>query len=141
MREYLSRLTQIEKIIVVFLSLAVVISGFKISHSFYIEHSNITPVKGGVYIEGAVGKVEIINPLYVRYGSVTHDLTQLVFSGLTKYDPKTRDIVPDLADFKISENGKEFTFVLKEGAKWHDGTPVTSDDVIFTYNTVINNTG
>ncbi|MBN2096184.1 hypothetical protein JW752_02170 [Candidatus Peregrinibacteria bacterium] len=138
MRKRFSRLNQLEKIIVVFLASVVLITGTQIGYAFYNEYSEITPVKGGVYVEGAVGKVELINPLYVHYGSLTHDLTQLVFSGLTKYDPKTREVVPDLADYTISDNGKKYTFVLKEGAKWHDGTPVTSRDVMFTYNTVIN---
>lgn len=131
-------LTKIEKIIVAFLILVVVITGYQIGKAFYFEHSEIKPVVGGVYVEGAVGKVGPINPLYIQYGSITHDLTQLIFSGLTKYDPKTKDIVPDLADFKVSDDGKEYTFVIRENAKWHDGMPVTTDDVLFTYNTVIN---
>jgi len=138
MRKRFSRLNKVEKIIVAFLASLVVITGTQIGYAFYNEHSEITPIKGGVYVEGAVGKVELINPLYAHYGSLTHDLTQLVFSGLTKYDPATREIVPDLADYTISDDGKKYTFTLKEGAKWHDGIPVTSDDVMFTYNTVIN---
>ncbi|MBU1682554.1 hypothetical protein KJ742_01265, partial [Patescibacteria group bacterium] len=50
-----------------------------------------------------------------------------------------QDIVGDIANFKVSSNGKEYTFVIKEGAKWHDGEPVTADDVMFTYNDVIKN--
>ncbi|MBU1017536.1 hypothetical protein KKA33_00735 [Patescibacteria group bacterium] len=138
MRKHFSRLNKLEKIIVAFLASVVLITGTQIGYAFYNEYSEITPIKGGVYVEGSVGKIELINPLYAHYGSLTHDLTQLVFSGLTKYDPKTREIVPDLADYTISENGRKYTFVLKEGAKWHDGTPVTSNDVMFTYNTVIN---
>lgn len=128
-----------EKIAVTFLSLIVLISSFQIGHAFYVQHSSIIPVEGGIYTEGVVGKLAIINPLYVPYGSVTHDLTQLIFSGLTKYDPKTSDIIPDLATYEISESKKEYLFTIKEGAQWHDGTPVTSNDVIFTYQTVINN--
>ncbi len=138
MRKKLGRLTQIEKIVVAFLAIIVVITGFQVGNAFYNEHSDIFPVKGGVYTEGVVGKVGLINPLYVHQGSLTHDLTQLVFSGLSKYDPKTRDVVGDLAEFTVSENGKEYTFTIKENAKWHDGVKVTSDDIIFTYDTVIN---
>ena len=35
-------------------------------------------------------------------------------------------------DFQISDDNKEFTFHLREGLKWSDGTPVTMDDVRFT---------
>ncbi len=136
-----SHLNQLEKIIVVFLSIIVVISGFQIGHAFYNEHSEIQPIIGGIYVEGSVGKVKQINPLYVQLGSVGHDITQLVFSGLTKYDPKTGNIIADLADYTVSSNGKEYTFVIKEGAKWHDEVDITSDDVLFTYNTVIKHPG
>jgi ABC-type transport system substrate-binding protein len=129
--------TKVEKIVVIFVALAVTISGVQIGRAFYQEYSSITPVKGGIYIEGSVGKLETINPLYVHYGTVTHDVIQLVFSGLTRYDPKTGDIVPDLADYKVSGDGKKYTFTLREDAYWHDNAPVTSADVIFTYDTVI----
>lgn len=132
-----SYLNKVEKIVVVFLALIVVITGTQIGQAFYDEHTDIQPVTGGIYIEGAVGKVGLINPLYVQYGSIGHDLTQLIFSGLTKYDTKTSDIVPDLATYKVSDDGKTYTFTIKENAKWHDGERVTSDDVMFTYNTVI----
>ena len=92
MRKRLSILTKVEKILVAFLSLVVLITATQITHAFYIEHSDITPVEGGIYLEGAVGKVGLINPLYVQYGTITHDLTQLIFSGLTKYDPASREI-------------------------------------------------
>jgi peptide/nickel transport system substrate-binding protein len=141
MQKTIQKLNKIEKIIVAFLGLAVIFTGFRVGRAFYMEYSEITPINGGVYTEGAVGKIDVLNPLFVHQGTVSHDLTQLIFSGLTKYDTKTRDIIPDLADYKISSNGKEYTFVIKENAKWHDGEPVTADDVLFTYNSVIKNPG
>ena len=139
MSKPLQKLGKIEKISVVFLTLIVVFAGFKIAKAFYLEHSSISPVNGGIYIEGAVGKPGTLNPLFVNQGTISHDITQLVFSGLTKYNPKTPDIVGDIANYKVSSNGKEYTFVLKENVKWHDGEPVTSEDVLFTYNEIIKN--
>ncbi len=135
----IKNLGKIEKILIVSLGLIVVFTGFQIWKSFYLEYSDITPVNGGVYTEGVVGKVGPLNPLFAQQGTITHDLTQLIFSGLTKYDPKTKDIVPDLANYKIASNGKEYTFVLKDNVKWQNGDPVTADDIIFTYNSVIKN--
>jgi len=137
----LNYLTKVEKIIVVFLSLIVAFCGFRIGYAFYLEYTEIKPVEGGIYTEGVVGKIGPINPLFVQYGSITNDLTQLIFSGLTKYDPRTSEIVPDLANFTVSNDGKIYTFTIKENAKWHDGVKVTSNDVLYTYNTVINNPG
>ena len=36
-------------------------------------------------------------------------------------------------DYKVSDDGKVFTFYMREGLKWSDGEPVTSEDVLFTY--------
>ncbi len=135
----LKHLTKIEKIVVSFLAIIIVLTGFRIINAFYKENTEVRPVKGGIYTEGSVGKIGLINPVFTQYGSVTHDIVQLVFSGLTKYDPQTGTVIGDLADFKVSKDGKTYTFVIKEGAKWHDGKIVTSNDVLFTYNTVIKN--
>jgi peptide/nickel transport system substrate-binding protein len=43
-------------------------------------------------------------------------------------------------DFKVSDDGKTITFFLREGLKWSDGTPVTTEDVRFTYEDMLKNT-
>lgn len=134
-----SILNKFEKIAVTFLLLVAVVSLFQIGMAFYDSHTEIRPVKGGIYVAGSVGKIGVINPLFMQLGSITHDLTQLIFSGLTRYDPKTGSIVPDLAEFEVSDDGKTYTFKINERAVWHDGVSVTSNDVLFTYNNVINN--
>ncbi|MFH0820302.1 MAG: peptide ABC transporter substrate-binding protein [Candidatus Peregrinibacteria bacterium] len=131
------QLTKVEKLMVAFFILVIMVTGYRIARAFYDDYSDISPETGGLYVEGAVGKIGQLNPLLVQQGSVTHDLTDLIFSGLTQYDPKSGTIIPNLADFTMSSSGREYTFVIREGAKWHEGTPVTSDDVIFTYETVL----
>lgn len=64
------------------------------------------------------------------------DINKLVYSSLLKYD-KDLNVVPDLAkDYKVSEDGTTITFEIKEGIKWHDGKPLTIDDVIFTFKSI-----
>jgi peptide/nickel transport system substrate-binding protein len=55
------------------------------------------------------------------------------------YHPeKPLDIVPGLAtDWKISDDGKTYTFNLREGVKFHDGTPFDADAAVFSLRTVI----
>lgn len=133
------QLKPVEKIVVVFLLIVALLSATRVVRAFYDQHSEIIPEEGGIYTEGMVGKIGALNPLFVHQGSISADITQLVFSGLTRFNPETGSILPDLADFTVSDDGKEYTFVIKEGATWHDGTPVTSQDVVFTYETVIKN--
>src|SRR5947199_4615213 len=57
-----------------------------------------------------------------------------VFNNLVVFDPNRKvnslqGIVPDLADsWGLSEDGKELTFKLRGGVKWHDGKPFTAAD-------------
>ena len=55
-----------------------------------------------------------------------------LFSGLVALDPGL-NVVPALADtWTISRDGRTYTFHLREGVRFHDGEPLTSDDVVFT---------
>lgn len=139
MLKHLQRLNKVEKIAVAFLGVLALATGIQVLHAFYVEQSDTSPEKGGIYVEADVGKADLINPLFAHPGSLTNDLSLLVFSGLTKYDPASKEIVPDLADFKISTDGRTYTFILNENATWHDGQPVTSNDVLFTYQSVLQN--
>jgi peptide/nickel transport system substrate-binding protein len=44
-----------------------------------------------------------------------------------------------LQDYRVSPDGKVFTFTMREGMKWSDGAPVTSEDVLFAYEDVLLN--
>ena len=93
----------------------------------------------GIYTEGLVAKsgIQNINPLFVDYNEADREVSALVFSGLMKYDLENQAVVDDMATLTISEDKMEYTFVLREGLKWHDGNPVTIDDVYFTYHDII----
>ncbi len=89
------------------------------------------PIQGGTLTEGIVGYVGYINPVLAATDS-GRDLTELMYSGLLKATP-AGTLVPELAEsYKISDDGLTYTFVLKNNIFFHDGTPITADDVIFT---------
>ena len=101
---------------------------------FAFLHQAIAPDVGGEYVEGLLGTAQFVNPLYASASDVDMDLTRLVFSGLLKYDPAQGGLVPDLAEsYDVSDDGKTYTFTLREGATWHDGNPVRVADVISTF--------
>ncbi len=96
----------------------------------------------GTFSEGIVGRIRTINPLFVDFNEADRDLSMLVFSGLIRYDPTQRNFFPDLAvTFDRSGNGLTYTFVLRSDALWHDGKPVTVDDLLFTFKDVIQDPG
>ena len=87
---------------------------------------------GGVYTEGLVGSLGRLNPLLDWNNPADRDIDHLVFSGLIKFDSHGLP-QPDLADsWGTSTDGTIYNFTLRSNAVWQDGTPVTSDDVIFT---------
>lgn len=87
------------------------------------------------YIEGALGAPVSVTPLTART-QVDRDLVALLFSGLLRNGPNGT-IVPDLAErWSVDASGKTWTVDLREDARWHDGQPVTSDDVLFTIETL-----
>jgi peptide/nickel transport system substrate-binding protein len=106
--------------------------------------SVIQPTRGGSYTEGIVEPPRFINPVLALSKSDS-DLTQLIYSGLTRAIPMDTDaqskingsIMPDLSEsFDISDDGTRYTFILRRDARFHDGTPVTSRDVMFTIQTI-----
>ncbi len=89
------------------------------------------PAQGGELQEGIIGSPRFINPLLVQ-SDADRDLAALIYSGLLKATPEG-ELVPDLAErFTVSEDTLTYTFTLREDARFHDGTPVTADDVLFT---------
>lgn len=91
-----------------------------------------TPAAGGSYTEGLAGTPHLVNPLYASLNDVDADLTRLVFSGLMAYEPGV-GVVPDIAEsVSVSEDGKIYTTTIRQDATWHDGEPITANDVYFT---------
>lgn len=89
------------------------------------------PASGGELSEGIIGSPRFINPLFAL-SDADRDLTALVYSGLLKATPEGT-LISDLAErVDAAKDGLSYTFHIREGAKFHDGTPVTADDVIFT---------
>jgi len=89
-------------------------------------------VEGDSYTEGVAGTYQRVNPLYGTMNEVDADLVALVYAGLVRLAPDGR-VIGDMAELpEISADGREYTFRLRQNARWHDGEPVTSGDVAFT---------
>jgi peptide/nickel transport system substrate-binding protein len=67
-------------------------------------------------------------------------LAMLQFERLLDLDPWTGKPYTRLAkSLTISPDNRQYTFVLRKGLKWSDGKPLTADDVVFTFNTLVRN--
>lgn len=95
------------------------------------------PVAGGIYSEGIIGSYTNSNPIYAS-SEVDATVSRLLFSGLLGYD-RNNALTGDLAQsWTVDETGKVYTVVLRDNLRWHDGKPLTSADVVFTFNTIQN---
>lgn len=94
-----------------------------------------TPTSGGSYIEGQLGSFTNANPMYAAT-DVDKTVSELVFSGLLKYD-QDNDLVGDIATgYKVNNTATVYTLKLREDVYWHDGKQLTSKDVAFTFNSI-----
>jgi peptide/nickel transport system substrate-binding protein len=96
------------------------------------------PDYGGSFVEGVIGEPRHVNPLLSQASDADRDLVSLIYSGLLKYNEEGK-LVPDLAkSYEISSDGLNYTVYLKPNLKWHDGSNLTTDDIIFTIQTAQN---
>src|SRR5918999_5181546 len=68
----------------------------------------------------------------------SYEVMNLTYDTLVNYSPKDSSPVPGLADsWETSDDGLTWTFHLNKDAKWHDGEPVTSEDVAYTFRRIL----
>ena len=80
---------------------------------------------------GVSSEVTTLDPHFFHLTSNT-EIDKLVYSGLVTQDVDLK-VIPDLAVSWRTLDDTHWEFKLRQGVKWHDGSPFTADDVVFTY--------
>lgn len=132
---YLERLlpgfSPAERLALYIFSAILVVSTLVILAGVSARASVMAPAEGGALTEGVIGSARFINPL-LALSEPDRDLTLLIYSGLTRARADGT-LSPDLAaSYEISEDGLTYTFHLRTDASFHDGDPLTSEDVLYT---------
>ncbi len=86
---------------------------------------------GGIYRVPLMNNPATLDPAYVQdnYGEA---LVHQLFSGLVQFDPYLM-VLPALAEtWQVEEQGKVYRFVLRKNARFHNGQPITVQDVVFS---------
>ena len=90
-----------------------------------------TAVKGGEVTVGIAQDLDSLDPHKMVYAG-TKEVLFNVFEGLVKPD-KSGDLVPAVAsEYEVSEDAKVYTFTLRDGITFHDGSAVTAEDVKYS---------
>ncbi len=98
----------------------------------------VTPKRGGKVVVAYWQSPVQLN-YYAGTQTVVNDVNQYVVEGLTNVMPDGTRVpwlakeVPTLQNGGVSADGKTVTYKLKEGVLFSDGTPLTCDDVVFTW--------
>jgi peptide/nickel transport system substrate-binding protein len=113
----------------------VVLTGAAVAPSLIPERPVSTPeaslVPARPYVEGVLGSAASVSPFSARTPAERIMVT-LVFRGLVRLGPDD-SVIGDLAErWEVDPTGATWTFHLRPGLVWHDGQPLTADDVLFT---------
>ena len=93
--------------------------------------SSGTPVAGGSVVVGITQDMDSLDP-HKAVAAGTDEVLFNMFEGLVKPD-KDGNLIPAVAsDYEIAPDGKQYTFTLRDGVKFHNGQLVTADDVIYS---------
>jgi peptide/nickel transport system substrate-binding protein len=90
-----------------------------------------SPADGGTYAEGVLGDLDTINPIFATT-SAERAASKLVFASLLSYDSHNLLRGELASTWKVEQGGKRYVVSLKPNLRWHDGAPLTADDVVFT---------
>ena len=90
------------------------------------------PKHGGTFIWGRGGDSVGLDPAYETDGN-SFQVCDNIYEALVAYKDESTELEPGLAEsWKISPDGKTYTFKLRKGVKFHDGTPFNANAVVFS---------
>lgn len=91
---------------------------------------------GDVVVAGIAGEPDQLDP-HSTTAYFSFQVLENVFDTLVQPD-ENLEMVPALAEsWTTSEDQLTWTFTLREGVTWHDGSPFTADDVVYSFNRII----
>jgi peptide/nickel transport system substrate-binding protein len=105
------------------------------SESFFGDDFEEPQNQGGQIIEGAFADAETMNGILTQ-DTASSRVISMITKALIMNHPITTEPEPELAEsWDISDDGIEYTFNLREDVTWHDGEQLTADDIVFTFET------
>ena len=117
-----------------FISIVLIFSSLVVFNNRFLI---VVPTYGGEITEGIIGTPRFINPVLAT-NEQDKDLTSLIYAGLTKKDDSGRTVLDMAESITESDDRLHYDVVLKSSARFHNGSKVTADDVIYTISLIQN---
>lgn len=92
----------------------------------------VSPARTGV-LRVSMQPAVNLDPLAVSSDSEVL-IVNHIYDYLVDIDPQSNPIPRLAQEWKVSEDGRTYTFTLAQGVTWHDGSPFTAQDVVWTFN-------
>jgi peptide/nickel transport system substrate-binding protein len=133
------RLTPVRRFVIGWIGLLILLIGGLVAQNLSLSgyYQALQTVPGGIYNEGLPGRFTNANPLYAT-SDADMTVSRLIFASLFDYDAHG-NLVGDLASsYSVDARGTNYTVHLRPHLTWQDGQPLTSADVVFTYQAIEN---
>ncbi|MAM61587.1 ABC transporter substrate-binding protein [Maritimibacter sp. UBA3975] len=99
--------------------------------------SSLAQTPPGVLIVGQIAEPKALDPAAVTAQNDFRIVVNL-YEGLVQYASGTLEVEPSLAEsWEVSDDGTEYTFMLREGVMFHDGTPFNAEAVKFNFDRML----
>ncbi len=122
--------------LLILICLAALAAGCRRQEAVVPQEGEGEPAYGDTLLMGSIGDASNLLPVLAA-DSASSDINGLVYNGLVRYD-KNLEIEGDLAEsWDISPDNLTLTFHLRKDVRWHDGSPFTAEDVLFTYRLLV----
>ncbi|MDA0566587.1 ABC transporter substrate-binding protein [Streptomonospora sp. S1-112] len=85
--------------------------------------------------------VDSLSP-FLAQRLISTTIHRLAYDYLTNYDPETNETIPALAEsWETTDEGRTWTFTIRDDVEWSDGRPLTAEDIAWTYTTMMEDEG
>ena len=102
--------------------------------TFPVYSADVNPVIGGTLIFGRGGDSVGLDPAHEEDGE-SFKVCENIYDTLIRYKDESTEVEPALAEsWESSKDGLTWTFHLRKGVKFHDGTPFNADAILFSLN-------
>jgi peptide/nickel transport system substrate-binding protein len=94
--------------------------------------STPSPIAGGIYTEALIGEFMRLNPFLDIYNQPDHDVDQLIFNSLIRFDSRGIPQSELAESWGVSRDGTIYNFSLRTNVFWHDGEIFDASDVLLS---------
>ncbi len=125
-----------KRAIIAFLILLILASGTILFKHYFFQGKG-KPAYGGELIEGVVGQVSSLNPVIADFGEANRSLISLIYEGLLEPDGQGGYRGGLAKSWEPLNDKSVWQVVLRDNIKWQDGQPITTDDIVFTIEKIL----